>query len=455
MEELNSKRIVRSEVTLSRSLNLADGLAIVLGITIGAGIYSAPQIIAGYLASFHQIILLWIAVGFFVFLGGLIYAELGTRFPHPGGEYVYLYRAFGPLIGFLFGWCQLFIIRTSPAAGLAIVTADYLGYFIRLSPLAHRSVAVGVILILGFLNIVGLKWASAFQKFTTTLKILGLLIFVLGGLILSRGLQSGLGQRLEPSSDLSPMTRVIAALMMVFFAHTGFERLGYSAGEMKNPRRTIPLSLFLGISLIVTIYCLVNLIYHLTLGMEGVRGNTIVASAAAVRLAGPIGAGFVAILVILSTTGSINGTMMTATRVYYAMARDGLFLDWLNYVHPRFRTPSRAVIAHCLWALAILFLRSKLEVIMAGMVFGILLFLALSTLALIKFRLSDLGEKGGYLVPFFPFFPFFYLSGLLVFIIFRSIFEWRRTLIDLIFMVSGLPFYFLWRIYKKRKMVEK
>lgn len=455
MEERDSKKIVSSEVTLARSLSLVDGLAIVLGITIGAGIYSAPQIIAGYLASFDQIILLWIAVGFFVFLGGLIYAELGTRFPHPGGEYVYLYQAFGPLVGFLFGWCQLFIIRTSPAAGLAIVTADYLGYFIHLNPVAHRSVAVGVILILGFLNIVGLKWASAFQKFTTTLKIFGLLIFVLGGLILSRGLESGLGQRLEPASDLSPITRVIAALMMVFFAHTGFERLGYSAGEMKNPRRTIPLSLFLGISLIVTIYCLVNLIYHLTLGMEGVRGNAIVASAAAVRLAGPIGASLVAILVILSTTGSINGTMMTATRVYYAMARDGLFLDWLNYVHPRFRTPSRAVLAHCVWALAILFLRSKLEVIMAGMVFGILLFLALSTLALIKFRLSDQGEKGGYQVPLFPFFPFFYLSGLLVFIIFRSIFEWRRTLIDLIFMASGLPFYFFWRIYKKKKMTEK
>lgn len=440
----------RPQVSLPRSLSLIDGLAILIGITIGAGIYSTPQIIAGYLSSFNQILILWIAVGFFVFLGGLIYAELGTKFPHTGGEYVYLYQAFGPLVGFLFGWSQLFIIRTSPAAGLAIVTADYLGYFIPLSPIAHRAVAVSVILILGLLNIVGLKWASAFQKLTTVFKVLGLLIFVIGGLILSRGLESGLAQKLEPVTALNSITRVIAALMMVFFAHTGFERLGYSAGEMRNPRRTIPLSLFLGISLIVAIYCLINLIYHLTLGMEGVRGNTIVASAAAVRLAGPIGASFVAILVILSATGSINGTMMTATRVYYAMSRDGLFLDWLNYVHPRFRTPSRAVIAHCLWALAILFLRSKFEVIAAGMVFGILVFLALSTIALIKFRGAGVGEKGGYRVPFYPIFPLLYLSGLLLFIIFRSVFEWRRTLIDLTFMASGLPFYFFWKNYKKR-----
>ncbi len=107
----------------------------------------------------------------------MIYAELGTKFPHTGGEYIYLYRAFGPLVGFLFGWSQLFIIRTSPAAGLAIVTADYLGYFIPLGPVAHRIVAVSVILILGLLNIVGLKWASAFQKLTTTFKVLGSINF--------------------------------------------------------------------------------------------------------------------------------------------------------------------------------------------------------------------------------------------------------------------------------------
>ncbi|MCX7973993.1 MAG: amino acid permease [Candidatus Aminicenantes bacterium] len=436
---------------LPRTLSLLDGLAIIIGITIGAGIYSTPQIIAGYLSSFNQIIILWIIVGLFVFLGGLIYAELGTRFPHTGGEYVYLYRAFGPLVGFLFGWSQLFIIRTSPAAGLALVTADYLSYFFPLSPIVHKVVATSVILILGLLNIIGLKWASAFQKFTTTFKVLGLFLFVIGGLILSQGLASGLNQRLEPLSDLSPITRIIAALMMVFFAHTGFERLGYSAGEMKNPRKTIPLSLALGIGLIVIIYCLVNLIYHLVLGMEGVRGNTIVASAAAVHLAGPIGASFVAILVILSATGSINGTMMTATRVYYAMARDGLFLSWLNYVHPRFRTPSRAVMAHCLWALVILFLRSKFEVIAAGMVFGILIFLALSTFSLIKFRLLEVGDKEGYRVPLFPLFPIVYLTGLIILIVFRSIFEWRRTLIDLIFIASGLPFYFFQRHFKGRK----
>ncbi len=431
--------------TLIRTLGAFDGLAILVGITIGAGIYSTPQIIAGYLSSFSEIILLWVGVGLFVFLGGLIYAELGTRLPHTGGEYIYLSRAFGPLAGFMFGWSQLFIIRTSPAAGLAIVTADYLGYFFPLTPLAHRAIAVAVILILGVLNVVGVRKASAFQKFTTTFKVAGLIILVVGGLLLSQGQTNLLGEKAAPSVAIPPVARLIAALMMVFFAHTGWERLGYSAGEMKDPRRTIPLSMLLGIGTIVTLYCLTNLIYHLTLGMEGVRGNTIVASAAAVRLAGPVGASLVALLVIVSTTGSINGTMMTATRVYYAMARDGLFFRWLDYVHPHFRTPSRAVMAHCAWAIVILFVRVKFEVIAAGMVFGILIFLAMSTLALFKFRLLKIGEEGGYRVPLYPVLPGIYLFGLVVFIVFRAIFEWKRSLTDLAFIATGLPFYLLWR----------
>ena len=135
--------------------------------------------------------------------------------------------------------------------------------------------------------------------------------------------------------------------MLVVFSYVGWDRVGYSAGEMKNPKRVIPLSMFIGMGLIVVIYVLANLLYYRTLGIEGMRGSTIVASETATQLMGPIGAGFIAIIVMISTTGSINGTMMTAPRVYYAMAKDGLFFKWLNFVHPKFRTPSRAILAHC------------------------------------------------------------------------------------------------------------
>lgn len=430
--------------TLLRTLGVTDGIAILVGITIGAGIYSTPQIIAGYLSSFQQIILLWVGVGIFVYVGGLIYAELGTRLPEAGGEYVYVSRAFGPFAGFIFGWSQLFIIRTSPAAGLAIVTADYLRNFVRLSNPAHRLVAVAVILVLGALNYVGIKKASFLQKIFTFYKTIGLFVLVAGGLLLVQRHSSLLDTRAQPTLNLGAVGNLVAALLMVFFAHTGMERLGYSAAEMKNPRKTIPTSLFLGIATVVILYCLTNLVYHQTLGMEGVRGNTVVATATAVKLAGSAGAIFVAILVIASTTSSINGTMMTATRAYYAMARDRLFFRWLDHIHPRFRTPSRAIIAHCLWAVVILFLRGTFEVIAAGMVFGVLIFWALNTFALFKLRMKDRGGGDIFRVPLYPVLPAVYSVGILAFLVFRAATDWRRSLEDIAFIATGIPFYFFW-----------
>ncbi len=436
--------------TLLRTLGVIDGIAILVGITIGAGIYSTPQIIAGYLGSFQEIISLWIVVGIFIYVGGLIYAELGTRLPEAGGEYIYVSRALGPFAGFIFGWAQLFIIRTSPAAGLAIVTADYLRNFIRLSDPAHKFVAVSVILLLGALNYIGVKRASLFQRVFTFYKTIGLFILVVGGLILVQGHASLLDTRAQPTMDLGAAGNLVAALLMVFFAHTGMERVGYSAAEMRNPRKTIPVSLFLGIATIIVLYCLTNLVYHRTLGMEGVRGNTVVATATAVKLAGSAGVIFVAILVIASTTSSINGTMMTATRAYYAMARDRLFFRWLDHIHPRFRTPSRAIIAHCVWAIVILFLRGTFEVIAAGMVFGILIFWALNTFALFKLRLKDRGGGDIYRVPLYPFLPAIYLAGIVAFLIFRAATDWTRSLEDIAFIATGIPFYFFWARKRKR-----
>ncbi|MBN2199931.1 MAG: amino acid permease [Candidatus Aminicenantes bacterium] len=442
---------IHGRTGLLRTLGAYDGVAILLGIAIGAGIYSTPQIIAGYLGSFSQIILLWIGVGLLVFIGGLIYAELGTRLPEAGGEYVYVSRALGPFAGFIFGWSQLLLIRTSPAAGLAIITADYLRNFISLSNTGHKLVALGVIVFFATLNYLGVKKASVYQNLATTFKVVGLIVLIVVGLVLLQGRDNLLSTRAEPTIKLGPLGNVVAALMMVFFAHTGWERLGYSAAEMKNPKRTIPLGLFLGIAVLVAVYLSANLIYHWTLGMEGVRGNTVVATAAARELAGPLGLVLVALLVIASTTSSINGTMMTATRAYYAMARDGLFFKWLDYIHPRFRTPSRAIIAHALWAAVILFLRGTFEAIAAGMVFGILIFWALNGVALFRLRKLNVGGSDIYRVPLYPVLPGIYLAAFVIFIVTRGVIDWRHSLIDLAFIGSGLPFYFFWQRKRKKR----
>ncbi len=431
--------------TLRKSLGLFDGITILVGITIGAGIFSAPQIISGFTESFTPILWLWIVGGTFIFIGGLVYAELGSRLPDTGGEYMYISRAFGPFAGFMFGWSQLFIIRTSPLAGLAIVTINYLTYFIDLSRTEQIAAALVIILLLAVLNYVGVHRAGFYQRISTILKVAGLLLLVVLGFTLDYGGDNLLNTTAAATGTLGPVGNIVAAAMMVVFAYMGFERVGYSAGEMKDPRRTIPLTMFLGISVIVVIYVLANLLYHQTLGMEGVRTSSIVASDTAVLLLGPVGAGFIALTVMISTTGSMNGTFMTATRVYYAMARDGLFFKWLDHIHPVYRTPSRAIIAHAVWGSFILLFRGTFETIMAGMVFAVLIFFAANTLALFKLRRKGIGAEGSYRVPLYPWTPALFLAGIVALVLLRATYEWYNSLVDLAFIVTGLPFWIIWR----------
>lgn len=444
----------QSSPGLKRSLGLFEGITILIGITIGAGIYSTPQVIAGYQESFTDIMWLWVLVGLFVYLGGLIYAELGTRLPNTGGEYVYLSRAFGPYVGFIFGWAQLFIIRTSPAAGLAIITVDYFEHFINLTPFTHTALAILVIALLGVLNYIGIKQASIYQNISTIIKVGGLFLLVVAGLLMVQGQENLLAERIAPTADLGPFATFGATMMLIVFSYLGWDRVGYSAGEMKDPKRTIPRSLFWGIALVIITYLLAIFLYHYVLGMEGVRETKRVASDTATVLFGPIGAAIIAISVMFSASGSINGTMMTAPRVYYAMAKDGLFFKWFNFVHPRFRTPSRAVIAHCVWAVVILLARKNFENIVAGMTFAVLIFYIFTTLALFKLRRQGVGGEQVYKVPLYPILPGIYLAGLLLLVFIRGYYEWEKSLVDLAFIATGIPFAW-WFVRKKRTGNEK
>ena len=435
---------IEQKPSLRKTLGVFDGVSILIGITIGAGIFTTPSIIAGYQSSFYSIIAFWIGAGLFVFVGGLIYAELGTRLPNTGGEYVYLTRAFGPYAGFIFGWAQLFIIRTSPGAGLALAAAYYIGTFVELGAAGVTVVALAIIASLGTLNYLGIRRASIYQNLSSVIKVGGLFLLVVAGLILIRGQQSQLATTLPPTASLGPIGNIGALMMLVVFSYLGWDRVGYVAGEMKNPHRAIPLSMFIGISIIIVLYVSTNLIYHHTLGMEGVRASKTVASDVATILFGPVGAVFVTLLAIFSTTGSINGTTMAAPRVYFAMAKDRLFFRWFDYVHPQFRTPSRAIIAHCVWAAVILLARQNFEQIVAGMTFAILIFYAMTTLALFKLRKEQVGEPGCYRMPFFPVLPAIYFVGIVTLIGIRGYFEWQNSLIDVAFIATGLPFALVW-----------
>jgi APA family basic amino acid/polyamine antiporter len=433
---------------LKKSLGLFDGISLLIGITIGSGIFATPQVIAGYLDSFSVIIVLWVGVAIFVYVGSLIYAELGCRFPNTGGEYIYIEKAFGPFWGFLFGWAQLFIIRTSPAAGLSLISANYIGYFIPMDQLEKNVVAITVIIIFGAINYIGVERASLYNKFSSSVKIGGLLLFAIMGLIIINGDFAKLSESSQATATLGPTGNVVAALMLVLFSFIGWDRVGYVAGEMKEPKKVIPLSMLYGMLVIAVLYLSANLLYHTVMGLEGMRSSTIVASDTAVVLFGNMGAGLISIMVIISATGSINGTMMSASRVYYAMARDGLMFKWLDHIHPKFQTPTHAIIAHCIWGIVLILVRQNFETIVSGMVFDVLIFYVFTTVAFFKFRSSEAGNKDGYQLPYYQILGTIYLVGIVSLILLRVFYETDKSVQDLAFVLTGIPVYFLF--FKER-----
>ncbi len=235
---------------------------------------------------------------------------------------------------------------------------------------------------------------------------------------------------------------------MVLFTLIGWERLGYAAGEMKNPNRSLPRALLIGFLIVFVLYLAVNIAYHGIVGLEAIRETNRVGADMATILLGPIGAGAFAILVMISATGSVNGTIIAAPRVYYAMAKDGIFFKWLNYIHPKYRTPSRAILLQCGWGAVILLVRGSFETIVTGMVFVILIFYAVTTMALFVLRHQNVGgEHTIFKMPGYPVLPALYLLLLVALILVRGTLDWQQSLIDLSFVLSGLPAaaYFFWR----------
>lgn len=435
---------------LKKSLGLFDGISLLIGITIGSAIFATPQIIAGYTNSFTLIIILWLAVSLFVFIGSLIYAELGSRFPNTGGEYIYIREAFGPFWGFIFGWAQLIIIRTSPAAGISLITANYLGYFIPMNQFEKIIASIIIIIIFGTINYIGVERASFYNKFSTIIKTLGITIFTVAGLAMFEGDFLKLSETASVTKNLGTIGNIVAALMLILFSYLGWDRVGYIAGEMKEPQKVIPKTMFYGISTIAILYISANILYHTVLGIEGVRSTSIVASDIASLVFGKTGASLMSVIVIISATGSINGTMMSASRLYYAMAREGMLFKWFNNIHPKFRTPSNAIIAHCIWGIILLVVRQNFETIVTGMVFTILIFYTFTTVAFFKFRKLDIGESG-YRIPFYPFLPSIYLIGLTSLVLLRIYYQFNLSMQDLSFVLTGVPVYFIF--FKNNKIL--
>jgi APA family basic amino acid/polyamine antiporter len=353
--------------SLPRTLSTLDVAAMVVAITIGAGIYSTPQLIAQRLPSLPAILGCWIAAGVLAWLGGLVYAEAGTRLPATGGEYVYLVRAYGPWVGHLFGWVDFFLTAPSARVGLALVAADYAtgggapGW-------RRAGIAATLIVALCAVNYLGARLSLGVQKALVAAKVGGL------GLLIAACF---LAPRAAPDPAASPaalgLEPVAAALLLVFFAYHGWARIGDVAGEIRDPRRSLPFGLLAGLALVAALYVGAVLGMHRILGMEGMQRSAAVAADAASRAVGPLGGLLAALLVVASTTSSMTASIMAASRIYFAMGRDGYLFRLFHRVHPRFGTPARAIVAHGAICLAFLALRQSVELHLTAFVFGRLL----------------------------------------------------------------------------------
>jgi APA family basic amino acid/polyamine antiporter len=345
---------------LPRSLGLWAAIAVLVGSTIGSGIFRTPAAIATRVPDPLPMLGVWALGGLLALCGALTLAEMAGMYPKSGGVFVYLREAWGKLPAFLFGWTELLVIRASALGAISTVFAEYLvrslGYDPSVAPYSDtvHYVAAAAIIITGLFNYTGVKWSSFLVNFTTVAKYGALVILVLLAFLIGDG---DFGHYSEKGGAVESGLFGLA-LISVLWAYDGWADVSFVGGEVKDPERNLPRALIFGTIAVVAIYLVVNLAYLYLMPISQIQGSRLVAADAAQMLIGRMGVGIIAVVVMISTFGTLAGSMLTGPRVIYAMADDGLFFKGLAQVHPRFKTPARSIALICLMAAAFVLLRS-------------------------------------------------------------------------------------------------
>jgi amino acid transporter len=399
---------------LPRKLGLWSATAVLIGSTIGSGIFRSPAGIATRLPGPLPLLVAWLAGGAFALCGALTLAEIAGAFPETGGIYVFLREAWGRRTAFLFGWSELVIIRAASYGAISTTFAEYflrvLGHDTAVAPYStyvHWVAAVAIGLTATF-NYVGIRWGSLVQNLTTLAKYGGLLFIVL--LAFALGLPHGGGHYtpLTPPGSFS-IGAFGLALVSVLWAYDGWEDVTFVAGEVREPRRVMPRAIIIGTVAVVAIYLLANLAYLAVLDVGQIASSKLVAADVAQRLVGPAGVIFVSVTVMLSTFGTLNGSIMTAPRIFFAMADDGLLFGGIARVHPRFRTPSRAIILSACLGIAFVLARS-FEQLADAFVIAIVPFLALGVAGIFRLR-RRADYDPPFRVPGYPVVPVLFIAS--------------------------------------------
>jgi amino acid transporter len=443
---------------LVRGLGLWPATAIVIGDTIGTGIFLVTSDMARAVGSVTQVFAAWLIGGLIVLFGAFCYAELGAAFPKAGGPYVYLSRGLGPLWGFLFGWMSSFLDRPVAMAALAAGFLRFLGFLFPIvaTPLftahfgrceftftAAQPLAALVVMIVTAINYLSVRMSGAIQVLLTSLKMGTILVIVVGGLLFGTK-HVTLGAAPVAPLGLGTIGALLTALVSAMWAYNGFNDLGDLGEEVLRPQKNIPLAIIMGLLTVASLYLLANVAYFRVLPFPLVAGSQHVASDVVQSFAGPRGAAWLTVAMAVSALGALHVVVLTGARIPYAMARDGLFFRFADRVDPSFHTPSGALVFLGSIA-ALLALSGTFEELYSLFVFAVWIFFALTAIALLRLRRIEPNLARPYRAWGYPWTPLIFLSAAVAITVNLWMVRPVRSSLGLAVILGGIPFFYRWR----------
>jgi basic amino acid/polyamine antiporter, APA family len=434
---------------LRRSLGFMDLVLITVGTVIGSGIFLVPGLVLRQTGAQTAIALtVWTVGGVLSLLGALTYAELGAMHPDAGGLYVYIRDAFGPLPAFLYGWASFTVISSGSMATLAVAFSGYLGQIVAFGPVPPQLVSVLVIVVVAAINILGTRKSATVQNWTTTAKVGGLLF--LSALLITRGHPAAAAAGSPfPAPAPSLAAGVGAAMIGVLWAYEGWQYVTFSAGEARDPQRTFPRAISLATLALIALYLLANIGYLTALGPLGAAQSDHVAADAVRTILGPIAGTIVGLLILVSIFSALNGLTLTSPRMYYAMARDGVFFKRLAVVNPRFGTPAFAIGSVALWA-AVLAASGTFEQLLTYVVFAGWIFYALGALSIFAYRRRQPDAVRPFRVPGYPVTPLLFVVAAAVLVFNTVVTQPGRAAVGVGAVALGAPAFYAWSVRSRR-----
>jgi basic amino acid/polyamine antiporter, APA family len=425
-----------SDSHLKRQYGLLTAVAVIIGQVIAVGIFLTPAGMARSVGSPFWLLVIWLVMGTMTLCGALCYAELAARFPEAGGSYVYLREAYGSSVAFLYGWMVLLVLDPGLTAIFSVGLTSYLGHIVAVPEAGRPAIAIAIVVLVAGINIFGARLSSNILKILTALKV-GFLLFIVGfGFIGGRG---DLGN-LEPFFAVPPSIFGAFAGGMVgaFFSFAGWWELTRLAGEIRDPEQNLPRALTLGVIALTIIYIATSAVFLYLVPLSGITSDETFAAQAGEALFGSAGGKIFAAIVVISVLGTLVAYLMVSPRVYFAMAKDGVFFDSVARVHPRFGTPSRAVAIQALLASALI-LSGSFQQILSVFFFVVVFFIAMTVAGLFLIRRK---EFAGYKTPFFPITPIVFLVITAIVLFFIGMQDPIRTLVGVAIVLIGIPVYY-------------